>query len=148
MGREAFITINCNRYSKKIFDIINLFSKIGWSYYDSNNNIEYLPLGDKDTYDWQKKHIEVSELKFMIDYKQSNAETIGLYLYYKNSPIGIGLLARSTSEIIIDLNINRQTYLHKNNSITDISWYMQTIVMELAKNGCDITYIKFEDFVG
>lgn len=67
------------------------------------NNIEYLPLGDEDDFDWQKRALSNSELQEIINNKQDKFERVGLNLYYENSNVGITLLAKNTKEIIIDL---------------------------------------------
>ena len=145
MGREALLTVDCGQYSEKILDIINLLTKIGWSYYDSENNIEYLPLGDDEMYDWQKGNISITELENIINKKQSNTEMVGLCLHNAASKISIVFLARSTYKIIIDLNIDRKTY--PDSDITNPESYMQTIILPLEKNGCHVYSICFEDYV-
>lgn len=39
MGKEALITINCERYSERITDIINLFDQSGWKFYDDEKKL-------------------------------------------------------------------------------------------------------------
>lgn len=36
MGREASITMDCSLYSNCICDIVELFPKIGWSWYNAD----------------------------------------------------------------------------------------------------------------
>ena len=76
MSREAILEINCSRYSERIIDVINLFNESGWKYYDLENNIEYLPLGDEDEFDWQKKILSDSELQEIINNKQDKFELV------------------------------------------------------------------------
>ena len=52
MAREALLELNCSRYSEKIIDIINLLCKVGWAYVSDDEKVEYLPIGDKDDFDW------------------------------------------------------------------------------------------------
>ncbi len=109
MAREAILEINCSRYSERIIDVINLFNEVGWKYYDAEKNIEYLPLGDNDDFDWQKKFLSENELQELINVKQDIFELVGLNLYYENFEEGLTLLAKNTKKIAIDLNINRRT---------------------------------------
>lgn len=146
MSREAILEINCSRYSERIIDVINLFDESGWKYYDLENNIEYLPLGDEDEFDWQKKNLSARELKEIINIKQDKLERVGINLYYKNSDIGITLMAKNTEEIIIDLNINRKTVKDNRESITDIGWYFDNIIQRFFEKGCPIDSIKFEEY--
>lgn len=103
MAREAILEINCSRYSERIIDVINLFNEVRWKYYDAEKNIEYLPLGDNDDFDWQKKFLSEKELKELINNKQDKYERIGLNLYYENSEEGLTLLTKNTKEIVINL---------------------------------------------
>lgn len=147
MAREAILEISCSRYSERIIDVINLLSELGWKYYDAEKNIEYLPLGDDDNFDWQKKPLSEKELQELINNKQDIGERIGLNLYYKNSGEGITLLAKTTTEIVIGLNINRRTVDNNRESITDIGWYFNNIIYRFRERECPIDYIKFEDYV-
>lgn len=70
MAREALLEINCSRYSERIVDVIKLFDELGWRYYDAKKNIVYLPLGDDDNFDWQKKFLSENELHKLINSKQ------------------------------------------------------------------------------
>lgn len=146
MAREAILEINCNRYSERILDIINLFDELGWKYYDSEKNIVYLPLEDDD-FNWQRKFLSENELQELINKKQDKFEKIGLSLYYKNSKEGLTLLANSTKEIVIFLNINRRTIENNRKSITDIGWYFSNIIQKFKERGCPIDYIKFEEYI-
>lgn len=147
MAREAILEINCSRYSERIIDVINLFNELGWKYYNDEKNIEFLPLGDDDDFDWQKKVFLVDELNELINNKQDMNERVGMNLYYENSDVAITLLAKNTKEIVIDLNINRKTIENNRESITDIGWYFNKIVQKVMENGCIIDYIKFEEYV-
>lgn len=147
MSREATLEINCSRYSERIIDVIKLFNELGWKYYDLENNIEYLPLGDDDDFDWQKRALSNSELQQMINNKQDKFERVGINLYYEKSDVGITLLAKDTKEIIIDLNINRKTVKNNRESITDVGWYFNNIIQRFCEKGCPIDCIKFEEYV-
>lgn len=147
MAREAYLEINCSRYSERIIDVVNLLSELGWKYYNAEKNIEYLPLGDDDDFDWQKSSLSESQLRELINNKQDNFELVGLNLYYENSVEGITLLAKTTEEIVIDLNINRRTVENNRESITDIGWYINSIIQRFKEKGCLIDYMKFEEYV-
>ena len=146
MAREAFLEINCSRYSNRIMEIIKLFDEIGWKYYDSEKKIVYLPINDGNDFNWQKDSLSEGELYELINKKQEIFELIGLNLYYDTSEEGITLLVRSTCEIVIDLNINRRTINNNRESITDIGWYFNNIIQKLQDKGCYVDYIKFEEY--
>ena len=147
MAREAFIELNCCRYSERITDVIMLFKEIGWNYFDLERTVEYLPIGDIDDFDWQKEHLSELEILNVINHKQDKLEQVGINLYLQNSEVGVTLLAKETKKIIIDLCINRQTLDSTRESITDIGWYFANMIQKLQKRGCPIDYIKFEDYV-
>lgn len=146
MGREAMLEINCSRYSERIIDVINLFNELGWKYYNGENSIEYLALGDINDFDWQKKFLSENELEELINNKQDRFERIGLNLYYENSNAGLTLLAKNTEQIVISLDINRKTVRDDRESITDIGWYFNNIIQRLMERGCPIDYIRFEEY--
>ena len=53
MAKEASIEINCQRYSDRISEVIELLDIVGWSFFDEDENVEYLPLGDRGDYNLQ-----------------------------------------------------------------------------------------------
>ena len=145
MSREAMIVLDCRRYSQNIADIIEIFRKTGWRVRNKNNLTEFLPLGDNDQYNWQTSILSDSDLTELILQKQNNSEKVGINLFYEHSNIGISLLAETTSEIILSLDINRQTVSDSNN-ITDIGWYFNNIILKLHNAGCYIDYFQFSDY--
>ena len=147
MAREAMLEINCGRYSKKIMDVIDLLNKIGWKYFNYNNKVEYLPLGDSGDYNWQEELLSKKELQDLINKKQDNLEIVGLNLYYKNTGEGMTFLAKNTEEVLIDLDINRKTIENNRESITDVGWYIENIIQKLIEEKCPIDFFRFEEYV-
>lgn len=145
MSREAMIVLDCGRYSRNIADIIEIFKKIGWEVRNKDNLTEYLPLRDNDQYNWQTAMLSDDDLTELILQKQNNSEKIGINLFYEHSDIGISMLAETTAEIILSLNINRQTVSDSNN-ITDICWYFNNIILKLHNAGCCIDCFQFSDY--
>lgn len=147
MAKEAILEICCSDYSEKISDIVNLLYESGWTYYNAEKKIEYLPFGDKDDYMWQNKFLSKQELQELICNKQNDLERVGLNLFYENSDTGVTLLAQNTKEILICLNINRKTIDGTKRAMTDISWYFINMVQRLEERGCKIDCIKFEEYL-
>lgn len=147
MAREALLELNCSRYSENVIDIINLLCKVGWTYVSGDGKVEYLPIGDKDDFDWKKDVLSEGELKKLVNTKQQLNEKIGLVLYYGQTDVGILLLADDTKSILICMSINRKTIQNTRTSITDIGWYFANIVKQMENEGCCIDYIRFEDYV-
>ncbi len=147
MAREALLELNCSRYSENVIDIIKLLCKVGWAYVSDDGKVEYLPIGDKDDFDWEKDVLSEIELKKLVNTKQQLNEKIGLVLYYGQTDVGILLLADNTKSILICMSINRKTIQNTRTSITDIGWYFTNIVKQMENEGCCIDYIRFEDYV-
>lgn len=148
MGREASFELNCSRFSDNLLDIIKLLNSFGWTYYDEDENAEYLPVGDRDSFDWQMGEITEGDLYAIIDRKQQRGETVGLVMYYRDTEYGITLLAADTSEISIMPNINRKTLDEDDDtdSVTDVSWYAERIIQKLIWYNCDVDSFKFEEY--
>lgn len=125
-----------------------MLSSLGWSYYDEDGNAEYLPEGDKDSFDWQIGEITESALYAVFDSKQQQEETVGLVLYYRGTEHGITLLASDKSEIILIPNINRVTLTEDDeDSITDVNWYSERLIQKLLWYDCGMVSFKFEESV-
>ncbi len=147
MGREASFELDCSRYSDNVLDIITLLNSFGWTYYNEEDNAEYLPLGDRDSFDWQIEEISESDLYALIERKRQRKELVGLVLYYRDTEYGITLLADSTSQILIMPNINRKTLIEDDSeSITDVSWYIERIIQKLIWYNCGVDAFKFEEY--
>lgn len=146
MAREAMITINCVRYSNRIIDVVTALSSVGWTYYNKNNMVRYLPLGDNDDFCWKEESFSDKEVYDLIETKQERNELIGIDMYFEKSSLGITVLARDTKEIILNLDINRKTIEKSRDSFTDIGWYFSSILQNIKESGCLIDYIRFEEY--
>ena len=148
MGREASFEMNCSDFAGSMTDLIKMMNSLGWSYYDDDNHAEYLPVGDRNSFDWQMGEITESALYAIFDRKLQRGETVGLVMYYRNTEHGITLLASDTSEIHIIPNINRKTLDDDEDSITDVNWYVERIFQKLLWYDCGLTDFRFEEFGG
>lgn len=149
MAKEASMELDCSRYSDRISEIVELFGMIGWGIYDEEDSVEYLPLGDRDDYNWQMGvALSEGELYSLIGRKQEHGEMAGVVLYYHESDIGITLLAENTREIMLMLNINRVTIDDELHDITDVGWYTERIVHKLIRSGCPVDDFKYEELQG
>ena len=110
MGREASFELNCSEFPGSLIDFIKLLGSLGWSCYDDDHHAEYLPVGDRDNFDWQMDDITESGLYSIFDRKLQRDETVGLVLYYRDTGHGVTLLAADTSEILIIPNINQPQF--------------------------------------
>jgi hypothetical protein len=112
--------------SSKIID--NLMAN-GWQLNDQGK-ISYLPLGDKDNYDWQiQQDIDYLDLLKIVKNKELNNEPVGIIMSWKNTAIGISIIIRKEGTLSIDLNINRQDFaLNDHYKITDFQWYLKRLL--------------------
>lgn len=137
------ITLNCSKDIEKVVDIIKVFQQIGWSIYNSQGKIEYLPIGDNDNYDWQCEKMSESRLYDIIAEKTEIGEQVGINLFYNSGAEGISLLAYNTNQIMLSIVINRKTIAE---GYTDMIWYMKNIVCKLFDVGVKILSYKLEEF--
>lgn len=148
MGRDASFELNCSRFSDRILEIVKLLIVSGWTFLDEDDQVEYLPLGDSGDYQWQIDAIAEGRLYELIERKQDRAEMVGLVMYYRDTDVGITLLAESTEAVIIMPNINRRTLDDNDDSLTDMSWYAERIILKLMWRGCRVDSVKFEEYEG
>lgn len=140
---EALITLNCSNHTENVVDIIKVFQQIGWSIYNPQGKIEYLPIGDDDDYDWQCEKISESKLYDIISEKIASGEQVGVNLFYNSGDEGVSLLAYNTNQIILGIGINRKTIA---NGYTDMIWYMKNIVYKLLDVGVKLLAYELEEY--
>ncbi|RKM58009.1 hypothetical protein D6853_00255 [Butyrivibrio sp. X503] len=147
MAREAMIELRCITESKDIVYLIESLCDAGWKVFNSNEKIEYLPLGDDEDFCWREDGITEDELKKIISSKQNNNELCGVNLFYGGTDYGISVLARNIEEVMISININRKTIDERNESLTDIEWYFSKIIKVLHEDTSLRISYKFEDYI-
>lgn len=82
MAREAIIELNCICERREIMFLIDLLCNEGWTVYNENENIEYLPIGDDEDFCWQEDNISYEELRNIVEMKQQRNEFVGIHLFY------------------------------------------------------------------
>lgn len=147
MARELLINIKFGNCFSKIADIVEIFYEIGWDF-QTQTGVEYLPFGDGDNFNWQKKKMSKNELRKEIEKKQNAGEIVGMNLFYKNTDLGISLLIPETSCASIGTSINRKTISTEKDSLTDIGWYFEHIVVKMAEKYCVIDSVEFHEYIG
>lgn len=140
---EALITLNCSKDTEKVVDIIKVFQQIGWSIYNSQGKIEYLPVGDDSDYDWQCEKMSENRFYDIIAEKTAVGEQVGVNLFYNSGAEGISLLAYNTDQIMLSIVINRKIIAE---GYTDMIWYMKNIMYKLFDVGVRILSYKLEEF--
>lgn len=140
---EALMVLDCSYYSESIVDVLKIFQQIGWYIYNPQGEVEYLPIGDDDEYDWQCDKISASEIYDIISKKTASKEQIGINLFYCGGTEGISLIANNTSQILLSITINRKIIKGK---YTDMSWYLENIIYKLLKIGVRLLSYKIEEY--
>jgi hypothetical protein len=121
--------------------ILKTLIESGWNPIN-NGLINYLPINDKDMFNWTKEEVPLSQLLKIIDLKEQEQEIIGVDLYWGNSNIGISLLIFSSTEVSFGLNINRK-YIDEATQLIDFNWYALRILPDLCK-AHNVSQYKFE----
>ena len=140
---ESLIILNCSAYSKNLVDVLKIFQQIGWSIYNQQGKVEYLPIGDDDEYDWQCEEMSEIKLYDVISKKIGNKEQIGVNLFYKNGIEGISIMAYSTDQITLGISVNRRIVKEK---YTDMIWYLENIIYKFFDIGVRLLSYKLEEY--
>lgn len=140
---EAMITLNCEKYSDNIIDVLKLFQDIGWDIYDTQGMVEFLPINDSGQYNWKREKISELTLYNIISDKIMHGEQIGINLFYNNGCEGITFIAESTKQIVLCLSINRKIYCGR---YTDMAWYFENIVYKLLNKNVRLLSYEVEEF--
>jgi len=112
--------------------------------------IGYIPLGDKDVFEWQEKEISIKTLTDILKAKQDANEIIGITMSWKDTGIGGDFLFWPKNELLtFSMNINgtRQTIeLESDYKITDFQWYLPKLLMSLNKVWT-VEYFSFDQHI-
>ncbi|MBD3231043.1 hypothetical protein GF322_00070 [Candidatus Dependentiae bacterium] len=119
---------------KSTIEIIKILTDSGWNIFH-NGYIEYLPLGDKDDFDWQTEKISIEHLMKILQAKQNANEVIGIIMTWKDTGIG-GTFLFWTSEkyetFSLGIGIERQKIeLIDDYEITNFQWYLPKLLLPL-----------------
>lgn len=147
MAREAMIELSCICEKKEIMYLIDLLCDGGWTVYNKKNNIEYLPVGDDDDFDWQEDNITYEELRNIVEMKQQRDELVGVVLFYEGTSHGIDILLKDLQNVIISIDVNRNRIGEERDSLTNFEWYFSKIIMVLNKEESLLFSYKFEDYM-
>ncbi|MDO5151726.1 MAG: hypothetical protein Q4D76_20450 [Oscillospiraceae bacterium] len=141
MSVTATLTIDCSNYSDKIFDIILLFNKIGWTFVDGKMHYS---LFDNNDVDFHYEDLSYERLEEIITARQNAGKLTAVRLYNSKLQAGFDLAADSTKEIILWIDMDRKTI--NGSRYTDASFYIINTVGELNKIDWKVEYFKFEEY--
>lgn len=145
MSKSVSLSIKFNKSkSYYLIDIIKTFLKVGWNLRDKEGKVSYLPVGDKDDFEWQHSDILTdSDIFNNIIQKERVNEWVGIMLYWGNTDIGVTFLAESIDNVIVSPEINRKRFF---DNFTDINWYINSIIIGLKKENIEIESFLFEEY--
>lgn len=142
-------TIEIKIQNDKELDIEELLSILiegGWKLF-RDGKVRYLPLGDDDDFDWQENTMSQNDIFELIKQKKSHNEIIAFALYWDESDVGGDVMILSDNTISFNANINRKIIeISKGNSITDVSWYLETFVGVLKNANFQLISFSFEEY--
>jgi hypothetical protein len=145
MSHAAGINITISSSTKSILELIEVFLNNGWSVKD-HGHISYLPLGDKDAFNWQ--HIAIAawpKIVEILKQKEKNRELIGLVMTWKDANIGGEFLFFPDGQLLaVSWSVNRKALKHCAD-FTDHSWYLTRILAPLLKAGIVIESVQCYD---
>ncbi|WP_339307092.1 hypothetical protein [Paenibacillus sp. FSL R5-0519] len=116
--------------SKKIsrMTILRKLEDFGWSYNDQGK-VTYLPIGDDDEFNWQRKSIPPEELLKILVIKDNQRELIGVAMTWKDTDVGGTFLIEENGTILMSPDINRKVLdVESYNKITDVNWYVTKLI--------------------
>lgn len=143
MSLSASIKIELQ--GSKLTEIIDCLICSGWSIYDEDNNVNFLPINDNGYFSWTKEKLTVDQFYSLIATKEEKNEVIGVLLY-KYNMCGTSVLFLPSHEIIFSCDINRRViHLQNKNSFTDINWYVNELVAPLINKGYKILNFEYSE---
>lgn len=106
--------------------------------------INYFPIGDDGSNGLKADKLSKEQILSIIDLKQDNNKLVGIDLCFNKEDFGITLLAKDTTKITLDIDINRKELPDRT---TDFVWYFKNIIVALLNNGCSIDSLNFEEYI-
>ncbi len=155
MSVSASIDINLSKNEGKnrsTVEIIEVLVNFGWNLVH-DTYISYLPLGDKDDFDWQaEKGMSFETLTKIIEVKEQAEETVGIIMTWKDTDIGGTFLfwppnKDNLGTFSMNIGINRQIItLTDDYNITDFQWYLPKLLVPLNRI-LTVEYFSFEQHI-
>lgn len=145
MSRFASIDIVVSSPSKTSVDIIKALLKAGWTFNDYDN-VSYLPIGDNDDFDWQRKPASDIDLVKLFTEKDKLGEIIGVVMTWKKTNVGGEMIFRQDNSFSFSLSMNRKN-LAQHSNVTDINWYLERLIPAISINEMVVESIKFDEHI-
>ncbi len=148
MSVSAHINIDLTEYTGtpiSSVDKIKALLDYGWTLND-HGLISYLPIGDKDDFNWQRESISEEALLNIVKSKEKAGEIIGVSITWNNSNIGGDLLIFEDGTLSLSACINRQEFVTKDEyKITDVNWYLERLLPAFKQKNWYIESHSYEE---
>ena len=142
MSTQVSLSIKLSRRGNNVLSsvqIIQILVNNGWNL-TNNGKTLYLPLGDKDDFNWQEEFLTTIDFFDLVKRKEQSNEIIGVGLYWDGTEIGGTLLLHQDHNISFSVSINRKILF---GNITDVNWYLERILPCLETDAMIIEHFSF-----
>lgn len=151
MSVSASIDIKLiQRQTNELFSvkIIEKLLDYGWNF-KSEGSVSFLPIGDKNNFDWQNDDISLDSLINILENKEKADEIIGIVMTWKSTKIGGEFLIVENKKISISLSINRKIIDDDtvNLRITDVNWYLSRLLPAFSQDDILLDSFCYQEHV-
>ncbi|MBP2633658.1 MAG: hypothetical protein H6Q70_4286 [Firmicutes bacterium] len=128
--------------------IIEKLLDYGWNF-KNEGVVSFLPVGDKNNFDWQSNDISLESLINILENKEKAHEIIGIVMTWKDTGIGGEFLIIENQKISINLSINRRFIGDDitNLKITDVNWYLSKLLPAFRCEDILLEYFCYQEHV-
>lgn len=135
--------------------ILEMLAVSQWSFVNQHGNAMYLPIGDRDSFNWQADKMDTKSLMMILSTKAQQGELIGVSLYWKDSSVGGSLLLWQEKEaeqekihapFCFSLDSDRQILSGDYNcKITDVNWYLTKLLPVFNQGDSLVEYFTYRE---
>lgn len=148
MSVDASIDIQLARKDNKEIlasDLIKTLIEGNWRVYN-NRKIKYIPLGDREEFNWKQDELQLEEFIKIVQDKERENELISVIIYWKNTDISCTLMIFSELEIAFGITGNRKILKSiRSHRVTDVNWYLERTV-GILEEGYTIENFKYSQY--
>lgn len=151
MSVSASIDIELAWRKEIVISKVRLIEKLldfGWTFND-NGQGSYLPIDDKEDFNWQRENISPESLMLILKEKEKCDELIGVAMTWEKTGIGGEFLLMSNGVISINLSINRKLFNADivNTKIMDVNWYLTRLLPVFNQEDIKVESFSYQECV-
>lgn len=130
MSKSAWIDITFYPPYPHPLDILMSLLTSGWKLQNGKGETTYLPLGDREQYDWCTQSITVPEVLATLRRKTECGERVGVAMYWQDTEVGVTFLSFPPDTISLGLSYHTIRLDSEDRyAVADVSWYLKRTVM-------------------